>query len=583
MAAIWAECYCSDGKSPVRLAIRALKDPDKNVRHAAIHSISVWRSEAAAPELIKVLNDPSIAVRRAAAEALGRLGDAKAVPAILAALKEKESAERALEHSLIYALIEIANAKETAGGLASENARVKKGALIALDQMAGENTLKPEAVVEALSSSDAQLRETAAWIAGRHAEWGGSLASVFERQMREQLNADQRGQLRDELAKLAKSAEIGAMLAKCAGDESATAAQRQLALEAMRDSAPKEIPAGWLEAIKSGLNSPDPGVIWAAISAARVMPVKKDSAAAMAELLLKVANRAELPPQSRLSAVAALPANSTGIDGNLFAFVMSQGAPNYPVNTRLLASEAINRVKLSDEQLKEIAEALKLSGPIELDRLLAAFEKSTDPLVGSALIEALRDAKAIKSLSADSLRKHLTKYPDDVKKQAEELIATLNPDASKQKAHLEELLATLPAGDIRRGQLLFHSEKAACYTCHAIGYMGGNVGPDLTRIGSIRQERDLLESIVYPSASFVQSFAPVIVDTTDNDRQVGILKKDDAEEIALLTGPNQLITIPRSKIKGIRPSPLSLMPEGLEQLITKQDLADLLAFLKACK
>ena len=160
---------------------------------------------------------------------------------------------------------------------------------------------------------------------------------------------------------------------------------------------------------------------------------------------------------------------------------------------------------------------------------------------------------------------------------------SLNPDSSKQKAHLEELLATLPQGDIRRGQLLFHSEKAACYTCHAIGYMGGNVGPDLTRVGAIRQERDLLESIVYPAASFVQSYAPVIVDTRDNDRQVGILKKDDPEEISIVTGPNQLLTIPRNKIKGIRPSPLSLMPEGLEQLITRQDLADLLAFLKACK
>ncbi|HEV8292443.1 MAG TPA: hypothetical protein VGP94_10990, partial [Tepidisphaeraceae bacterium] len=202
---------------------------------------------------------------------------------------------------------------------------------------------------------------------------------------------------------------------------------------------------------------------------------------------------------------------------------------------------------------------------------------------GSRLVAALKEAKAVKSISPESLRKHLAKYPDEVKKQAEELIASLNPDSSKQKAHLEELLATLPPGDIRRGQLLFHSEKAACYTCHAIGYMGGTVGPDLTRVGAIRQEHDLLESIVYPSASFVQSYAPVIVDTTDNDRQVGILKKDDPEEISLLTGPNNQLTIPRAKIKGIRPSPLSLMPEGLEQLITKQDLADLLAFLKACK
>ena len=59
-------------------------------------------------------------------------------------------------------------------------------------------------------------------------------------------------------------------------------------------------------------------------------------------------------------------------------------------------------------------------------------------------------------------------------------------------------MATLSAGDVRRGQLIFHSEKAACYSCHAIGYRGGNVGPDLTRIGSVRADRDLLEAIVFP-------------------------------------------------------------------------------------
>ena len=47
--------------------------------------------------------------------------------------------------------------------------------------------------------------------------------------------------------------------------------------------------------------------------------------------------------------------------------------------------------------------------------------------------------------------------------------------------------------------------KAACVACHTIGYVGGHVGPDLSRVGAIRQERDLVESILYPSASFVQS------------------------------------------------------------------------------
>jgi putative membrane-bound dehydrogenase-like protein len=580
--AIWAECYCNDGKT-VRLAIRALKDPDENVRHAAIHSISVWRDTNAVPELIKVLADPSIAVRRAAGEALGRLGDSTAIPAVLAALKEKESAERALEHSLIFALIEIGNPKETSVGLASDNMRVKRAAMIALDQMAGDNNLKPDSIVEALSSSDAQLRDTASWIAGRHAEWGAHLASAFEKQMRQELTPDDRGQLRLQLAKLAKSAEIQAILGKCASDEAAAAGVRQLAFDAMREAGVRDIPASWLDAITSALHSNDPLVISAALSTARALPIKKDAGARLSELLVPVAARSELPAQARLSAIAALPGNSTILEQNLFTFVLSQTSPNHPVNMRLLAADAVNRIKLSPEQFKSLTEALKSAGPLELDRLLAAFENSTDPSIGSGMIAALRDAKAVKSMSPEALRKHVEKYPAEVKKQAEELIASLNPDASKQKAHLEELLATLPAGDIRRGQLLFHSEKAACYTCHAIGYMGGNVGPDLTRVGSIRQERDLLESIVYPSASFVQSFAPVIVDTMDNDRQVGILKKDDVEEISIVTGPNQLLTIPRSKIKGMRPSPLSLMPEGLEQLISRQDLADLLAFLKACK
>ncbi|HEV8605913.1 MAG TPA: PVC-type heme-binding CxxCH protein [Tepidisphaeraceae bacterium] len=581
--AIWAESHCTDGNS-VRMAIRALKDPDENVRHAAIHSISVWRDSAAVPELIKLLADPSLQVRRATAEALGRLGDPAAIPAILGALKEKESAERALEHSLIFALIELAKPKETSAGLASDNIRVKKAALIALDQMPGEGNLKPESIVEALSSSEPILRDTAAWIAGRHPEWGASLATSFEKQMRTpQESADDRARLREQLAKLAKSPDIQNLLASRAHDESATTGERILALDAMRESGLKDTPQPWLDTLTSILKSTDPTLIPAAVSTTRALPIKKESAATLAPMLAAVAARADLPRGTRLSAVAALPPNSTELAPDVFNFLLSQFSPAQPVSTRLLAADALLRAKLNADQLKELFNPIKSSGPLELDRILAAFEKSTDPAIGSALLAALKDAKALKSLAPDSIRRHLAKYPDEVKKQSEELIATLNPDSSKQKAHLEELLTSLPPGEIRRGQLLFTSEKAACYTCHAIGYLGGAVGPDLTRIGTIRQERDLLESIVYPSASFTQSYAPVIVDTTDNDRQVGILKKDDPEEILLLTGPNAELRIPRSKIKGIRPSPLSLMPEGLEQLITKQDLADLLAFLKACK
>ena len=62
-------------------------------------------------------------------------------------------------------------------------------------------------------------------------------------------------------------------------------------------------------------------------------------------------------------------------------------------------------------------------------------------------------------------------------------------------------------------------------SCHRLP--GGNVGPDLTRIGSVRADRDLLEAIVFPSASFVRSFEPIAVATNDGKVFNGLLRGRD--------------------------------------------------------
>ena len=166
---------------------------------------------------------------------------------------------------------------------------------------------------------------------------------------------------------------------------------------------------------------------------------------------------------------------------------------------------------------------------------------------------------------------------------AEALYAKLNVDAAKQKAQVDELLTKVSSGDVRRGQLVFHSEKAACFTCHAIGYRGGNVGPDLTKVGQVRTERDLLEAIVFPSASFIRSYEPVVVATADGKVLNGLLRNETSDEILLITGANQEARIARADIEEIRPSTVSVMPAGLDQQLTPQELADLVAFLKACR
>src|SRR5207249_2765473 len=113
--------------------------------------------------------------------------------------------------------------------------------------------------------------------------------------------------------------------------------------------------------------------------------------------------------------------------------------------------------------------------------------------------------------------------------------------------------------------------------------LGGNIGPDLTRIGQIRSERDLLEAIVFPSASFVRSYEPWLVATKNGKIHNGILRKDAPDEIVLATGANEEVRIARDDIEEMQPSKVSVMPAGLDQQLTPQELVDLVTFLKACK
>src|SRR5262245_14534330 len=105
LSAIWAACRI-DGPE-ARSAVRhALTHNDETVRQAAIHAVSVWRDEAAVPSLVALLESPSAHNQRAAAEALGRIGDPTATAALLKALPGA-AGDRALDHSLTYALIEL--------------------------------------------------------------------------------------------------------------------------------------------------------------------------------------------------------------------------------------------------------------------------------------------------------------------------------------------------------------------------------------------------------------------------------------------------------------------------------------------
>ena len=250
---------------------------------------------------------------------------------------------------------------------------------------------------------------------------------------------------------------------------------------------------------------------------------------------------------------------------------------------RTTVADVLARAKLSTGQLDRLAEALRSAGPVEVDRLLTAFEQSRDESIGLKLLKVLGESSALASLRIDALKAHLAKYGPAVQKQAEAIYARLNVDAAKQKARLEQLDdhplgGRHPPGTARLPQregrlLLLPCDRVSRRHCR----------PRSHRIGSVRAERDLLEAIVFPSASFVRSFEPVAIATQDGKVYNGLIRGETADELILATGVNQEARITRRNIEEMRPSTVSVMPAGLDQQLTPQELADLVAFLKACR
>jgi putative membrane-bound dehydrogenase-like protein len=581
--AVWTATRI-DSQDARALVRSVLKQPEEELRQAALHSISLWRDREALPELLKLIVGPSLANRRAAAEALGRIGDKSAVPTLL--LAAAEIADRSVLHSITYALIEIGDREGTAAGLTSEFKhfmQARRIVLTALDQME-DGRLTADKVAPELTSANAEMRRTAAWIVGRHPEWGGALAGFLrDRLSTKALSAAERDELTGQLARFARAPAVQELLAERLHDAAAPRHVRQVALEAMARAGLKETPSAWLTEVTHALTGKDPELASVAVATARVFPVTKKPSQELVKALLQIGADEKSNVNLRLAALAAVPGGLRDVPAALFDLLLAHLDREQPVAIRSLAVDVLTRAKLSSEQLLALAARLESVGPMELERLLEPFAQSTDEMVGVALLAALKKAEARSSLRVDAVKQRLAKYPTPVQKQAEELYSLLDVDREKQRAKLEELLASTKDGDVRRGQAVFHSTKAACFSCHAVGYRGGTVGPDLTRIGAIRTERDLLESIVFPSASFVRGYEPVLVATKDGKSHNGLLRKDTPEEIVLVIAADKEERIARADIEAIEPSKVSVMPAGLDQQLTVRELADLVAFLKACK
>jgi putative heme-binding domain-containing protein len=576
-SAVWTSCRI-DGESARQIARSALDNRDETVRQAALHAISLWRDKAALPALAELLKSPSRHNRRAAAEALGRIGDPDATAALLSALADGPN-DRALDHSLTYALIEIGENDALRQALKADDVHVRRAALVALDQIGAH--VDPQLIIGILDDSDAALRDSARWIASRHPEWDHELTSFLRSKLAASQSETEQAQLVELLSKLAKSPAISQLLIDTLAQSAQFPRSSRLALAAMAASGQKELPATWAKALTELLAGNSP-VASDAIATIRAVPPAKAQAEEVARVLQTVGD-SSAPAEIRLAALAVVPGGMKKVSGGQLDILLASIDREQPSSLRGTAADVLSKARLTPPQLVALARRLPSAGPLELDRLLSAFAQSTDDAAGLALIEALGSSDLRAALTVDAVKQRLAKYGPKVQAEAARLYAAINADYEQQSERLEAALASLPAGDIRRGQAIFNSTRVSCRNCHTIGYVGGKIGPDLTRIGQIRQPRDLVESILFPSASFVRSYEPILVRTTDGQVHSGNIKKDAPDEIILTLAADKEVRLAREEIDALLPGKVSIMPAGLEKQLSLQELADLVEFLKNCK
>lgn len=134
-----------------------------------------------------------------------------------------------------------------------------------------------------------------------------------------------------------------------------------------------------------------------------------------------------------------------------------------------------------------------------------------------------------------------------------------------------------------RGPALFRHPDLNCIGCHRLNGEGVALGSDLSDIGLRLDAASLLESLLDPSAIITPGYETWLVVDEEENEHVGALSRETAEAVMLRDAKNNEIVIPKARVRQRRQVPVSLMPAGLQQSLTVQDLVDLWLFLQSCR
>ncbi len=553
-------------------AIRAaLSDPDIQVSVAAARSAGLSKDKLAVPLLINMLGKQSAdPVRRQAATALGQIGDKQAVPSLLAAADRVS--DRFINHAIIYSLITLNEDAQVRNGLSHSSPQVREAALIALDQMPGSPLTVGELTIF-LSEKNEKLQRTALWIASHHQEWSTDLISFLNSRFKSSdFTGVEDNLFTDLLVAFSEDANMQQFIAKQLKD--ASKERKLFFLDVMSKGALKKFPASWIkQAGQELLPAADPQVKSKAMELIELRGINSLSAN-----LLQVADDKANAAPLRIQAISGLSKTGSKVKDTHFSFLYDQLTRQNEASIRQQVALILEKANLTEEQLRKIAiEYLPKADAFILPRLTPLFKGNHSAEIGKAVAVTLIKSPVLDGFSEEYLRKIFENYPAGVKPFVDTLMTRLTDVRAGRLNRLQEFENHIDNGVMERGRVLFFG-KATCSTCHAIGSQGGKMAPDLTSIQRDRSVHDLLEAIVYPSASFVRGFETYKVKAKSGE-YTGIIKVRTPDAIIIETSPQTSVRIPRNEMISSEVDEVSMMPQGLDKLLTKVEMADLMVFL----
>ena len=549
-----------------------LIDPSAVVRTSAARALGLAKDKLSVDKLMELVQKDRFAVRRQAATALGQIGDKRAVSALLKASAINN--DRFEEHALIYALIKLNDAGLLQAALNNPSANVKRTALIALDQIGG-TALNKENVSPFLTSKNPQLQKIGIWVASHHPDWSDIVIDFLKGRLNTlEIAGTDITAIRDLMITFSNDKQLQVFLAEQLGSNLASDTKKTFLLDVMAHASVNAIPQVWIQALGKLLDGGSTEIKSQVLGLIESRRIK-----ALNGQLSQIVQNVNTSPDFRLKALSSKLLSVPALSDTEFTMAFSYLGDKNESPIRQMSARLISNAKLTDDQLLKLAEEQVAKADVYLlPNLISAFKNNKSEQVGVALVAALSASPdRLDNVSEEELKGLLNAYSQKIKSSADPLLAKLADKNAGRLAELTKLEASLTRGDVASGAKIFFG-KGICSSCHAVAGKGAIFGPDLTNIGQIRSGHDILEAILYPSASFAREYETSRI-TTKTATYTGVLKEQLPDAILIATGPGLQVRIPRSEITGIEPLNISLMPPGLDKMLSTQELSDLMAYL----